>query len=163
MKAIQDIIADTCRNCGCPDLTERIGWQFKSIGVCLGKARYYRPIKSGVFYLSEDLWPKTTEQDKIQVIVHEICHLTAYHNFSTRRIKPHGPEWKLMMQLNGLKPTRCHSLDVSDIRQKRKQQEKFEVYCNCNIPHKVTKIVLVRMQKQFYKCKRCNSIIRKVK
>jgi SprT protein len=45
------------------------------------------------------------------VIPHEVAHLAAYVKWNVR---DHGEQWKSVMRAFGLKPNRCHSLDVSN-------------------------------------------------
>jgi len=150
---IQKIIEETCKTCGTTELSEKIFWQFKPIACRLGQATYYFKLKSGLLDFNSLLWERADEQTKYETVIHEVCHIIAPYRFG--RIKPHGIEWQFMMRLNKLEPKRCHSVDVSDIRKKRRQQ----ATCFCG-PREISTIVFNKIKKGYsYRCRKCNGPI----
>lgn len=51
-------------------------------------------------------------------IPHEVAHLAAVHIHGPGGAG-HGKEWKVIMGLIGREPTRCHTLDVTNVKRKR--------------------------------------------
>lgn len=90
-----------------------------------------------------------------EVIPHELAHLLAYQLFG--RVKPHGNEWKHLMQdVFGCAPKRTHSFDVP----KRKQLSQFLYKCDCQT-HYLSSIRHHRILKglQRYSCRRCHAVL----
>lgn len=50
----------------------------------------------------------TSDERVRETLLHEYAHLVVYHRFG-RRAKPHGPEWRAVMNALGLSPERTHS------------------------------------------------------
>lgn len=87
-----------------------------------------------------------------QTVPHEVAHAVARGHYNTRRIKPHGSEWKMVMtEVMGVPATRCHSYDVSSSR----KMKTFDYACGCQV-HKIT---LTRVNKikrgTKYTCRKC--------
>jgi SprT protein len=113
--------------------------------------------------LNKELLIKYKDSFINRTVVHEMAHrLTWYYKKDkTERYKPHGYEWKVMMNLLGVnKPERCHSYDVSPSR----LQRRFAYTCNCeNRIHAISLTKHNRINKvyrsQSYICKSCNMVI----
>ena len=43
--------------------------------------------------LSIPLWPRATEEDRRETVIHETCHLIAFYKFG-QVAAPHGSEWR---------------------------------------------------------------------
>ena len=93
-----------------------------------------------------------------QVVPHECAHLVVYvvHGFTSlgRRIRPHGSEWKAVMQgLYQLEPKVTHNFEVQ-----RKQREHYIYLCQCHkLEHSLSVIrhnKVLRGQAK-YLCKHC--------
>jgi len=98
-----------------------------------------------------------------QTIPHELAHgLTHFRYGLTRRIRPHGNEWKSVMRAIGKNPSRCHTYDVSNA-QVRKVSKGFKYACGCKtydftiIRHRRAMKALTMGGK--YACRRCNGTI----
>lgn len=52
-----------------------------------------------------------------QVVKHEVCHLL--NREANPKAKAHGQEWKNLMRRFGLRPDRCHSMNVSVVPTQR--------------------------------------------
>lgn len=75
------------------------------------------------------LWPRATERERYETVVHEICHLVSCHEAMLSgkcKIKPHGREWKMAMIRAGVSPRRCHRINSSGLGQK-----KIPCTCGC--------------------------------
>lgn len=89
----------------------------------------------------------------IETVKHEIGHAVAMHRYGKRRIKPHGKEWKSIMQeMEVDKPEACHNLQLTEYS--------YVVRCtnpNCDVElgrHKKSRLV---KKPEFYVCKECGS------
>ena len=99
----------------------------------------------------------------INVIGHEIAHL--YQRQKYPYSKPHGKEFKNIVQLLGYNSSRCHSYDLSKVKRKR---IKYIYECQCDIKneHYLTKRRHEQIQTQikyhgrglFY-CKKCKAFL----
>ena len=61
--------------------------------------------------LSEILWPFINQTERRNTIIHEVCHLAAFHHHGID-IKAHGKEWKRYMELCNLPPHIYYPLEV---------------------------------------------------
>lgn len=78
--------------------------------------------------------------DELRVTVaHEFAHIvdrTAYaayhrtHRADRKKGSLHGPTWKQVMKLFGMEPTRCHNMDVSEVKRKKNVQQ-HAYTCDC--------------------------------
>lgn len=95
-----------------------------------------------------------------EVVPHECAHLVVYRLHQLKKYKskikpkPHGTEWKFVMQeIYGLKPRVTHSFEVKDSTMKR-----FPYECACD--GKVHQLTVIRHNKVLkqtsnYLCRRC--------
>ena len=88
-----------------------------------------------------------------RTVPHEVAHLVA-HQMHGSVIRPHGKEWKAVMQLFNADAARCHEYDVSQVR--TRQYKRFEYYCGCQT-HYLTSIRHNRvLSGQGYLCRKCH-------
>lgn len=92
-------------------------------------------------------------------VPHEVAHLINHtiHGFA---VKPHGPEWRGIMEDLGLPPTRCHNYDIANARVRRPwRQQRYLYSCACGA-HPVTQTVHNRIRRgQEYGCNSCGIIL----
>jgi predicted SprT family Zn-dependent metalloprotease len=74
----------------------------------LGDACYRRHLLRGECRYSRPLWPFADAAERRETVIHEVCHVLAFHIFNGQGIKAHGAEWKLVMRLAGANGARCH-------------------------------------------------------
>ena len=89
-----------------------------------------------------------------QTYLHELAHVVQRkrHGYD-KRVKSHGIEWQRIMRDFGLNPDRCHSMDVSAYKSKRKR---FLYKCGCQT-HALSSIrhnKMLRGQAR-YSCTQC--------
>jgi SprT protein len=110
---------------------------------------------------SKKLWPRASEKERYETVVHEVCHLVAFHMaaMASKRIKPHGPEWQSLMRECGAAPDRCHDIDNSDLR--RKPKNRVHATCGCEKGHYLTpyKAGLVAAG-YLYTCRACRQSLK---
>ena len=110
--AINAIIKHTCIQCGCAQMAtgDRIILSFSDeLTSCLAHA-YYDPIDGGVgeITLSSAYWNCLATSQKVELIIHEVCHILADHLWRNVDAKPHGNEWKVLMKCAGInRPSAC--------------------------------------------------------
>lgn len=106
---IDAVIKHTCIQCGCPEMAARgrIRLEFSNrFSGWLADAEYDPTTKVGSVRISTHFWKRLTAAQKIELIIHEVCHVIADYSFEADR--PHGREWKLLMRCAGIKnPEAC--------------------------------------------------------
>ena len=102
--------------------------------------------------LSSQLWARMSQQDRYETAVHEAAHIIAHHLHPGKDIKPHGWEWQRVMVRCGVKPERCHKIDTSGLKGKRKR---YPAFCPCKT-HMITMNIVNKMRRgQVRVCKAC--------
>ncbi len=92
-----------------------------------------------------------------ETVPHEVAHV-AVHRLHGRRVRPHGPEWKALMQAFGVPADTCHKLPVTPAR----QLKQFRYVCGCDEPAWLTSIRHRRAQNgTAYLCRRCGERLRR--
>ncbi|WP_428607421.1 SprT-like domain-containing protein [Sedimenticola sp.] len=87
-----------------------------------------------------------------RTVPHEVAHVVA-RRFFGQKIKPHGAEWREVMQLFGAEASRCHNYDIS--RASRRRLKRFNYRCDCRT-HRLSSIRHKRvLQGQQYLCIDC--------
>lgn len=91
-------------------------------------------------------------------VPHEVAHYASDIIYGIRNIKPHGMEWKSIMQSLGVEPRVTGDYDLTGIPVKR--QQRYEYNCGC-MSHKLTttrhnKVLSGRAR---YLCQKCKSPI----
>lgn len=145
---------DTLAALGVTDLPVDVEWNDRFTRR-LGDARY-KPDCSRVRF-SAPLWPRASEKERYETVVHEVCHIVAYHQNRGRRIEPHGWEWQCLMIKCGVEPERCHNVDRTGLARTRKTAS---AWCNC-MEHKITPQMAgrIRFGETRRICKRCRGIL----
>lgn len=96
------------------------------------------------------------EGDFLKTIVpHEVAHYIQFMEYGPR-VQPHGGEWKRMMRLLGCEPTRCHSYDVTTVRQRN--IKRYAIACQCKT-YQVTSNLIKRrnLLSPSVKCRKCGA------
>jgi len=96
-------------------------------GGCAGKAT---PSKHHIS-LNGVLLVENFEAYLEDTIPHEVAHIVCHVKYGWLRtanggISHHGKEWKAIMRALGAEPTRCHNMDVSNVKRKMRQ---FSYFC----------------------------------
>ncbi len=100
------------------------------------------------------------EQFLSQTLPHEVAHLVARRIFGTN-IRPHGHEWKQVMEFFGADPVRCHNYELRD--SPTRKIRRFTYSCGCR-QHQLTTIRHNRVLKgQTYLCRQCGESLRPIK
>lgn len=95
-----------------------------------------------------------------QTLPHEVAHLVAYVMHG-RSIRPHGREWKAVMDFFGADAVRCHNFSLDN--HALKKLRRFAYVCKCR-RHQLTSIRHNRILKgQSYLCRRCGEELSEVR
>lgn len=68
----------------------------------------------GQIRISPFIWERATTEQRRETIIHEACHIVAFHLHGPA-IKPHGVEWKTAMANCEVEPVRCHNIPLIGI------------------------------------------------
>jgi SprT protein len=130
---IRELIEGACRACGAPELVGRVrvAWNGR-FTARMGDARWDRACGVGIVRLSKPLWPKASDEERRETVIHEACHVIADYRFGGKQ--GHGPRWRQMMALCGYpRPRRCHVVNYDAI-QERRERRRVEVRARCACP-----------------------------
>ncbi len=103
----------------------------------LGDASYSHVTFRARIRLSIPLWPRASERDRRETVIHEACHIIVgyRHGF----VVPHGSEWKQAMKNCGVEPLRTHEVDRTGLARRQKRfvlldcpHEGVERKCRCS-------------------------------
>ncbi|HED35976.1 MAG TPA: metallopeptidase (SprT family) [Gammaproteobacteria bacterium] len=85
---------------------------------------------------------------------HEVAHYVVYSIYGLRKTRPHGIEWKQVMQLFNLRPEVTSRYDVSQLP--LKQQRRHNYACGC-MTHELstTRHYKILRGKMTYHCRKC--------
>jgi len=159
--AIREQIETACRVCSAPELCGRIRvtWNGRFIAR-MGDARWDKVRGLGLIRLSRPLWPRASDEERRETVIHETCHVIADYRFGGKQ--GHGPAWKRMMALCGYtQPQRCHSVDREAIQQRRAQR-RIEVRgrCGCTAGVILGPVQAQRLRRgTTYRCRKCSQQI----
>jgi len=92
----------------------------------LGDATYNRITYRARIRLSSVLWPRASEEVRMETVVHEACHVIVgfKHGYVPR---PHSSEWKAAMRNCGFEPHRLHTIDRTGLARRRRRF----ILCDC--------------------------------
>jgi len=76
------------------------------------------------------IFAKYFEDNLVNTVVHEIAHYIADVLYGANKIRPHGQEWKSLMQALGATPKRTCSYDLEGIP--RRHFKQFSYACDCS-------------------------------
>ncbi|WP_162622673.1 SprT family zinc-dependent metalloprotease [Salinisphaera orenii] len=86
-----------------------------------------------------------------ETVPHEVAHVAVHRRYG-RRVKPHGPAWRELMQSFGVPARACHRLPVEPSR----RMQRFAYRCGCAETAWLTTIRHNRVARgQRYLCRRC--------
>jgi len=100
---------------------------------------------------------ENTDAFLAETVPHEVAHLIAFARYGSR-IRPHGSEWRAVMEYLGAEPRRCHRYDVDRAASRRLQE--FDYHCGCR-NHRLSSIRHNRVLAGYtYLCRRCSGPLR---
>ncbi len=131
--------------------------RFDLRGTTAGQARLRSPNGALIRYNPALLCRHPIEFIK-QTVAQEVAHIVAFVRHGSG-IRPHGPEWQVIMRHFGIEPSRCHNYDISRLR--TRELRRFAYLCGCS-RHELTSIRHKRAQGGgiVYLCRRCRQPLR---
>ena len=127
-------------------------------------SRFTRRLGDGVYSpitfrarirLSLPLWPRASEKERRETVIHEACHCIVGYKHGI--VAHHGLEWKQAMRNCGVEPLRNHTVDRTGLARRRRlfilldcPNEGLERKCRIN----VRQFNLLKKGKWF-RCKVC--------
>ncbi|MEZ5556672.1 SprT-like domain-containing protein [Haliea sp.] len=98
-------------------------------------------------------------QENLQhTVPHEVAHYAVHVHYPNRRLKPHGPQWRRMMQLFGVPPKVTFDLALDGVPMRRQQRHPY--HCGCR-EHAVSTVRHNRMRegRARYLCRYCKGAL----
>jgi SprT protein len=104
------------------------------------------------------IFAKYPEDSFANTVPHEVAHYVADCCYGLRRIKPHGAEWKSIMQLFGADSRATSRYSLEGIPQRR--MTRFAYHCACKI-HELSSQRHHRIRRGVaeYRCRSCGSLL----
>lgn len=137
--------------------------RFDLRGACAGQAvfrltRMRTPATQCALRFNDALLHRYPEEFFGQVVAHEVAHAVAHWIYG-RQIRPHGPEWRAIMQeVLGVPPQVRHRMEVQ-----RQPRRRHAYGCGCERRvHALSGIRHNRVQRreQIYLCRDCRQPLR---
>jgi SprT protein len=128
-------------------------------GKCAGM--YQRSAKKRCIRYNPYLMSKYFKHSLEQTVPHEVAHYIVDCLWPYRRVKPHGKEWRAVMEAFGVEPKVTGNFDLTGIPVKRYQQ--FTYRCSC----KTHQLSIIRHRRQSsglanYYCRLCQQRLEQV-
>lgn len=136
-----------------------IAIKFDLRGKCAGM--YRRNGRDRFIRFNPWIFAKYYKHSIEQTVPHEVAHYITDCLWPSRRVKPHGREWKSVMQAFGAEPRVTANFDLTGIPVKHYQRIAYA--CGC----KIHQLSLIRHRRQLsgraeYRCKDCHQLLKAV-
>lgn len=91
-------------------------------------------------------------------VPHEVAHYIVYAVYGERRIKPHGPEWRHVMEEFGIDPAVTFDMCLEGVPQRRQRTHRY--HCGCRV-HELSSTRHNRIQRRRgqYQCQVCSGLL----
>lgn len=131
--------------------------KFDLRGKCAGM--YRRNGRERLIRFNPWLFAKYYKHSIEQTIPHEVAHYITDCLWTFRKVKPHGKEWKSVMQAFGVEPKVTGDFDLAGIPVKQYQRVAYS--CGCKI-HQLSLIRHRRVQsgQSEYRCRNCQQLLK---
>jgi len=150
MRKLEELRALALAECGV-DVPATVTFDLR--GQAAGQARY----RDGRIRLNRELLMRYPDDFIGQTIPHEFAHLVTHRLYGSK-VRPHGKEWRQVVERLGGKPERTHRYAVTPSRTYRR----FLYQCDCrDREHRLTAIRHHRIQRgRIYCCRQCGAPLR---
>lgn len=106
------------------------------------------------------VFAKYFEDNLANTVPHEVAHYVIDCLYGFRKVRPHGTEWKEVMQSFGAEASRTCQYDFSDIPVK--SEKRYDYYCGCKTHHlSARRHNKVMKRHTRYVCKSCGGNLTK--
>lgn len=108
------------------------------------------------------IFAKYFDEGMTQTVPHEVAHYVIDLLYGLRRVRPHGPEWRAVMQALGAEPRATGNYDLSGIP--LRTQRRFPYRCACPHAHQLTtrRHNAIGRRQARYLCRRCGEPLQPV-
>jgi len=141
---------------------DRIKIKFNLKGGTAGQYRFLKgasDLKDSYFRFNIDIAKENGKKTYEDTVIHEVAHYITRSLANGKYVRPHGKEWKSVMNKLGVVPERCHSYTVPKSTRKLKY---YDYKCDC-MTHNISSIIhnrILKGQKRY--CKKCKGILKMV-
>jgi len=97
---------------------------------------------------------KYFEENLAGTVPHEVAHYIVHELYPRRRIRPHGPQWRQVMQMFDADPEVTFSLDLSGVPQRRQRRHSYHCGCQAHVLSTTRHNRVLRGAGR-YQCRRC--------
>ncbi|VAW59223.1 hypothetical protein MNBD_GAMMA11-1088 [hydrothermal vent metagenome] len=103
---------------------------------------------------NEIIFSQYFDDAMVNTVAHEVAHYVVHSIYGIKNTRPHGREWKQVMQLFNLRPEVTSRYDVSQLP--LKQQRRHSYACGC-MTHELstTRHYKILRGKMTYHCRKC--------
>ena len=107
------------------------------------------------------IFSKYYEENFSSTIPHEVAHYITHILYSSKRVSPHGDEWRDVMLKFGVEPRRTGQWNLDGIPQRL--YKKYEYSCACR-SHQLTsrRHLKIQRDKARYLCRYCGDLLQVV-
>ena len=104
------------------------------------------------------IFAKYFDDNLVTTIPHEVAHYVVDMMYDARNVKPHGKEWREVMQSFGVEARATANYDLSGIPVRRHRRHPYQ--CNCDL-HQLSSVRhnKIRQGKARYYCRKCQSTL----
>lgn len=98
------------------------------------------------------------DENLAETVPHEVAHFVVDLRFGRRDVRPHGRQWRDVMEDFGVPPTVRHDWNLDGLGVRR--QRRFAYRCHCGV-HEVTTVRhhRIRDKRAVYRCRRCQAAL----
>ena len=114
--------------------------------------------KRGQIRYNPWIFAKYFDENLHDTVPHEVAHYIVHAVYGERRIKPHGLEWRYVMQEFGIDPAVTFDLDLDGVPQRRQRTHLY--HCGCR-EHELSSTRHNRVQRRRgqYQCQVCGGLL----
>ncbi|MFV8816224.1 SprT-like domain-containing protein [Haliea sp. E17] len=103
------------------------------------------------------IFAKHWEDNLANTVPHEVAHFLVHETRGRRRVRPHGPEWRLWMDFFGADPAVTFDLDISGVPRRRQRTHAYTCACRT---HDLSSTRHNRVQRgSRYLCRYCHGAL----
>lgn len=105
------------------------------------------------------LFAKYYDDNLQQTVPHEVAHYLCDQVYGLRRIRPHGPEWKQVMQFFGARCEATCRYDLAGIPSRMQKRYPYRCQCSSHLlsTRRHNNVASSRMR---YFCRNCGSLLK---
>jgi len=136
-----------------------IAVQFDLTGHTIGMYKQWKNKK--VIRYNEQIFSKYFEENVKDTVPHEVAHYIADLQYSKKGIRPHGLEWRSIMQQFGADASRTANYDLSGIPKRHYSTVPYR--CGCQAHQLgIRRHNKVSQRKADYYCRHCGDLLKAV-